>query len=157
MRKANDFYPTPKECYEKLPIDWSQFKTALEPCKGDGRIVSFLENKGVVVDWCEIKEEKDFFDYNGEVDLIFTNPPYSLAQKFIEHSMSCAPTIIMLLRINFLGTKKRFEFWQQFPPDGMFILSKRPSFMNNGKREATEYAWYVWSDIKELQGFHWVL
>ena len=157
MRRANDFYPTPKECYENLPIDWSQFKTALEPCKGDGRIVSFLENKGVVVDWCEIKEGKDFFDYNGEVDLIFTNPPYSLAQEFIEHSMSCARTVIMLLRINFLGTKKRFEFWQQFPPDGMFILSKRPSFMNNGKREATEYAWYVWSDIKKLQGFHWVL
>ena len=155
MRNPNDYYPTPTWCYEHLPIDWSQFKTALEPCKGDGRVVSFLESKEMKVDWCEIQEGKDFFDHDGEYDLIFTNPPFSLAQEFIEHSMMLSTTVIMLLRINFLGSQKRYDFWQQFPPDGLFILSKRPSFTGKGT-DSIDYAWFVWSDIKEVQGIRWI-
>ena len=155
MRNPYDYYPTPEWCYEKLPIDWSQFNKVLEPCKGDGRIVSFLEDKELEVDWCEIQEGVDFFNHTKEVDLIITNPPFSIAQEFIEHSMSLAPTVIMLLRINFLGSQKRYSFWQQFPPDGLYILSKRPSFTGTGT-DATDYAWFVWSDIKELQGLHWI-
>ena len=30
-RSPYDYYPTPEWCYENLPIDWSQFKTAMEP------------------------------------------------------------------------------------------------------------------------------
>jgi hypothetical protein len=155
MRNTYDYYPTPEWCYQKLPIDWSQFDTALEPCKGDGRIVSFLEGQGLKVDWCEIQEDINFFNHFEEADLIFTNPPFSLAQEFIEHSMSLAPTVIMLLRLNFLGSQKRYDFWQQFPPDGLFILSKRPSFTGKGT-DAIDYAWFVWSDKKELQGIHWI-
>lgn len=155
MRNPYDYYPTPEWCYQNLPIDWSQFNTALEPCKGDGRIVSFLKEKGLDVDWCEIQEGKDFFKHDGEYDLIFTNPPFSIAQEFIEHALSMSTTVVMLLRINFLGSQKRYDFWRQFPPDGMFILSKRPSFTGKGT-DATDYAWFVWSDIKDLQGFNWV-
>ena len=43
MRNKFDYYPTPEWCYEKLPVDWSQFNSALEPGSGDGRIVNFLE------------------------------------------------------------------------------------------------------------------
>ena len=155
MRNKFDYYPTPEWCYEKLPINWEQFSTAQEPCKGDGRIVSFLENKGIETSWSEIQEDKDYFEWNGEVDLILTNPPFSLAKEFIEHSMSCSTTVIMLLRINFLGAQSRYDFWQQFVPDGLFILSKRPSFTGKGT-DATDYAWFVWSDIKEIQGLHWI-
>ena len=155
MRKPYDYYPTPEWCYENLPIDWSQFKTALEPCKGDGRVVSFLESKEMKVDWCEIQEGKDFFEHEGEYDLIFTNPPFSIAQEFIEHALSMSTTVIMLLRINFLSSQKRYNFWQQFPPDGLFVLSRRPSFTGTGT-DSQEYAWFVWSDIEELQGFKWI-
>lgn len=154
-RPLNDFYPTPTWCYENLPIDWSHFKTAHEAGAGDGRIVHFLKNKGIKTTYSEIEEGKDFFEWDGEVDLIFTNPPFSLAQEFIEHAIMSAPTVIMLLRINFLGSQKRHDFWQQFPPDGLYILSKRPSFTGKGT-DSTEYAWFVWSDIKELQGMHWI-
>lgn len=160
MRHPNDFYPTPTWCFENLPIDWSQFTTAHEAAGGDGRIVRFLESKGIETTYSELEEGKDFFDYSGEVDLIFTNPPYSQAQEFIEHAISCAPTVIMLLRINFLGSQKRYNFWQQFSPDGLYVLSKRPSFTDNFRGhktvDATDYAWFVWSDIKELQGIHWI-
>ena len=79
-RSPYDFYPTPEWCYENLPIDWSQFKTALEPCKGDGRIVSFLENKELEVDWCEIQEGKDFCP-SKEERILEMNPPAWLVQK----------------------------------------------------------------------------
>ena len=154
-RNAYDFYPTPEWCYENLPIDWSLFKTAHEPCKGDGRILSFLENKGIETSWTEIQEGKDYFEWSGKVDLILTNPPFSIAKEFIEHSMMCSTTVIMLLRINFLGSQARHDFWNQFPPDGLIILSKRPSFTGKGT-DATDYAWFVWSDKKELHGFRWI-
>lgn len=155
MRSKYDYYPTPEWCYKNLDIDWSQFNKILEPCKGDGRIVSFLEEKGLDVDWCEIQEGKDFFEHEGEYDLVFTNPPFSIALEFIEHAFTMAPTVIMLLRVNFLAAVKRYDFWQQFPPDGLYILSKRPSFIGT-RSDSQEYAWFVWSDVKELQGFHWV-
>ena len=64
-------------------------------------------------------------------------------------------TVIMLQRLKFLATQSRYEFWQQFPPDGIFVLSRRPVFVGT-KSDSQEYCWFVWSDIKELQGFHWI-
>ena len=154
-RSPYDFYPTPEWCYENISIDWSNFKTALEPCKGDGRILSFLEKQGIKTDWCEIQEGLDFFEHDGEYDLIFTNPPFSLAQEFIEKALGMAPTVIMLLRINFLSSLKRQSFWLMNPPDGMIVLSKRPSFTGKGT-DSQEYALFIWSDIEELQGFKWI-
>ena len=106
MRSKYDYYPTPQWCYENLPVDWTQFKTGLEPCAGDGRILNFLTDKGIIMDYCEIQAGLDFFEHDGEYDLIFTNPPFSLAQEFIEHALSMSTTVIMLLRINFLSSLK---------------------------------------------------
>ena len=128
MRNAYDYYPTPEWCYENLPIDWSQFKTALEPCKGDGRIVSFLEKQGIETNWCEIQEDKDFFDHDGEYDLIFTNPPFSIAEEFIQHALGMSTTVVMLLRINFLGSQKDMIFGISFlPMDYLFLVKDLPS------------------------------
>jgi len=144
MRNQYDFYPTPHWCYEKLPVNFSYYKTALEPCAGDGRIVTFLKKQGIDnVNECEIQDGVDFFNYGKKVDLIFTNPPYSIAQEFIKHSLELADTVIMLLRINFLGAQKRYEFFSNNEPDALYVLSKRPSFTGKGT-DSTEYAWFVW-------------
>jgi DNA modification methylase len=145
MRNEYDFYPTPNWCYESLPIDFSQFKTAHEPCAGDGRIVKFLESKGLITTYSEIQEGHNFFDWDDTVDLIFTNPPYSMAQEFVEHSLARANCVIMLLRINFLGAQKRYDWWVKNEPDALIVLSNRPSFTGKGT-DSTEYAWYVWQD-----------
>jgi len=146
VRNAYDYYATPEWCYEKLPIDYSKYKSALEPCAGDYRIATFLEDKGIeFVDTCEIQENRDFFDYSGKVDLIFTNPPYSIALEFIEKALQHADTVIMLLRINFLGAQKRHTFFSNNEPDALYVLSKRPSFTGKGT-DSTEYAWYVWQN-----------
>ena len=152
-----DFYPTPAWCYENLEIPWKLFNSAHEPGAGDGRIVKFLTDKGIPTTHTEITEGTDFFEWNENVDLILTNPPFSMAQEFIEHSIPRCNTCIMLLRLNFLGTIKRHEFWKQHTPTGIHILSNSPSFTGSGT-DATEYAWFIWTKhaFKWASGIHFV-
>ena len=61
----------------------------LEPCRGEGAFYTAMQEYNDDVDWCEISEGKDFFDYNGKVDWIITNPPYSIFDDFLD--FFCAP------------------------------------------------------------------
>lgn len=139
-----DFYATPPWCYENLEIDWSMFKDAHEPCRGDGRIQSFLEiEQNIPTTYCEIMEGQDFLQYDRRADLILTNPPFSIAKEFIDHARSLSSTVIMLLRINYLGSISRHDWWKENSPSSLHVLSKRPSFTGKGT-DATDYAWFVW-------------
>ena len=51
----------------------------------------------------------------------------------------------MLLRLPFLESNKRYEFWQNHPVNKLYILSKRPSFRGKGT-DATAYAFFVWDN-----------
>lgn len=153
---STDFYPTPLWCAENLEIDWSNFKKAHEPCKGDGRLYEWLKSKGLDTSYTEIREDLDFFDWEGPVDLIFTNPPFSLAAEFINHSTANANTVFMLLRLNYLASIKRYEWWKTNPPVALYVLSKRPSFTGSGT-DATDYAWFVWDKTDRIaRGVHFV-
>jgi hypothetical protein len=153
---TTDFYPTPLWCAENLEIDWSQFSTAHEPCRGDGRLYDWLQSQGLSTSYTELTEGLDFFDWNDQVDLIFTNPPFSLAQQFIDHSLAHAQTVFMLLRLNYLGSIKRYEWWSANLPIALYVLSKRPSFTGSGT-DATDYAWFVWDKTNRIpRGIHFV-
>ena len=152
---TTDFYPTPSWCYKNLDIDWSQFTSAHEPCRGDGRIVDWL-GKTLPTTYSELREGKDLFDWSEGVDLIVTNPPFSLAQRFIDHSIAHANTVLMLLRINYLGSISRHDWWKAQSPTSLYVLSKRPSFTGKGT-DATDYAWYVWDKTDRTpRGIHFV-
>jgi hypothetical protein len=147
---ATDFYATPPWCYENLDIDWGLFSSAHEPCSGDGRIQMFLETDlSIPTTYSEIMEDKDFFDWDGRADLILTNPPFSLAKEFIDHSLPRCKVCIMLLRINYLGSITRHAWWKEHKPTALHVLSKRPSFTGTGT-DATDYAWYVWDSTDQL-------
>lgn len=80
-------------------------------------------------------------------ELVITNPPYSLAQEFVSKALlECSTqhgTVCMLLRLNWLASKRRAYFHKDHPSD-VYVLSKRPSFTADGATDATEYAWFVW-------------
>ena len=61
--------------------------------------------------WCEILENRDFFTYDvGHVDVICSNPPYSLMDKVFERSREYNPDIISyLIGVNNLTTKRMEE------------------------------------------------
>lgn len=151
-----DFYPTPAWCYENLDIDWTQFRSAHEPCRGDGRIQGFLQSQNIPTTHSEITQGLDFFEWSDTTDLILTNPPFSLAQQFIDYSLPRASTVIMLLRINFLGSVSRHDWWNSNKPDALHILSKRPSFTGTGV-DSIDYAWYMWDKTGRVPtGIHFV-
>lgn len=144
----------------------------LEPCVGNGAIIKaiqkwYQENQVTVNgqdftptwDAVDIRKEAEyphqtanFLDWKPKHDhysLIITNPPFLQAQEIIEKCLTLngyypPPTVIMLLRLNFLGAEKRSDFWQRRPIDILDALSERPDFTGDGG-DSTEYAWFFWN------------
>jgi type I restriction-modification system DNA methylase subunit len=172
-RIDQDKYYTPYEVIEPLTkyICFNDIYSFYEPCYGSGNIVDVFTNEfnknNVSAHWSEIDLEKDYLKQNNiKVDLIVTNPPFSLALEFLKKSLKEANTVIYLLRINFLGSQKRKEFFEANRPTHLFTLSKRPSFVSTCKicgtqyhpnskntccnkfltrtTDSTEYAWIAW-------------
>ncbi len=142
VRNKYDFYPTPIEPIEKIlsEIDFSNVSHFVEPCRGDGAIYDLVDcDKS----FSELSDGINYFSTDFKTDLIITNPPFSIALEFLQKSLIESKTVVYLLRLNFMGSQKRKEFWQKNPPTHLFTLSKRPSFTGKGT-DATEYAWFVW-------------
>lgn len=79
-------------------------------------------------------------------DIIITNPPFFIALDIIKKALSDVNDngyVIMLLRLNFFGSKERKLFFDEHMPEFCFIHSKRISFMN-GATDSIEYAHFVW-------------
>ncbi len=152
-RILQDAYQTPEYCIELIfdRIKWSGIHSFLEPCRGDNNIYNKIPNN-IITFWCEIKEDRDYlnFKFPYTIDLIITNPPYSLAQEFIEKSLAEARTIVYLLRLDFFGSIKRHEFWIRNTPTHLYVLSKRPSFIGKGT-DANNYGWFVWDSADLIE------
>lgn len=145
-RQMHDLYPTPAPAIDTL-LSAMSIPTDIEfhePCRGAGaiydRILCGHKN------YCEIAEGIDYLTYSPPrmVDLIVTNPPFSLAIEFLQKSLREAVTVVYLLRLNFLGSQKRKAFWQANPPSHVLVLSRRPCFTNDGRTDSIEYAWFAW-------------
>lgn len=157
-RRADDFYETPGWCVwrllETLPLPLRGMW--LEPCAGNLAIVGAVNGfEGYGPTWTtnDIRLESsanfhfNFLDYDlaqARWDVVITNPPFSLAAEFIRHALPLAPWVVMLLRLNFLGSAKRSAFFRKEMPD-VYVLPNRPSFTEDGRTDATEYAWMVWT------------
>lgn len=69
----------------------------LDPCKGDGAFLRFMPDGS---EYCEIREGKDFFDYNGKVDWVVGNPPYSIFFDFLQKAFEIAENVSFLVPTN---------------------------------------------------------
>lgn len=133
-RIEHDYYATPYESTEAL-MKVEKFEgDFIEPCVGGGHIAEVLKKyypnaKVVGVDLVD-RGYKDtivssYFDYNFQDDFnVVTNPPYSLAQEFLEHSLSQlkeGKKIAMFLKIQFLEGVKRKELFKKYPPKNICI------------------------------------
>ena len=91
-------------------INYNENEIWLDPFKNDGSYYNQFPSKK---DWCEILEGRDFFNYKEHVDIICSNPPYSLIDKVLYKSVELKPRVIQyLLGINNL-TAKRLEFMEE--------------------------------------------
>lgn len=157
-RQKDDWYPTPHTAIKSL-LDVEVFDPVIwEPAAGDGAISKVLELA------CYEVISQDLNDYGycpagydflmateREADCLVTNPPYKLAQQFIEHAIGLGvKKHAWLLRLSFLEGRGRFlELFDHYPPSRIHVFSKRLTIWRGGEKPAgtgtTAYAWFVWN------------
>lgn len=165
-RQPDDFYETPAWCTRSIMSHMPRFSSALDPCAGKGAILSAVDQWGSYLNLHAIEIDSDRSAKINDsvtssvvcgdalviewpkVDLIITNPPYSLALPFVKRACDYLSQwgkgqAAFLLRLAFLESKERNEFLRHRMPDDVYALPKRPSFIN-GKTDSCAYAWFVW-------------
>ena len=156
-RQKDDFYPTPDIAIRPL-LDIEMFHGRVwEPACGDGAISKVLEEYGHETvstdlnDWGYGESRRDFLmETVPEASNIVTNPPFKLAQQFIQQAIDLGVyKHCWLLRLSFLEGVKRFnELFAKNQPSRIYVFSKRIT-MWRGDEEPTGtgttcYAWFVW-------------
>jgi len=102
---SNDDVQTPRHLAERIVKHFKPKGRILEPCKGDGNFLRAMPDAA----WCEIKEDKNFFEWDRRVDWIVTNPPWSQIRAFLQQSMRLADNIVFLMTVNHVWTKARIR------------------------------------------------
>lgn len=173
-RSEADNYPTPNWCVQRLLED-SHWRLPdgvwCEPCAGDGAIVravnAFREQRRLSpLQWqvgdlraktrvfldplvgpanVEIADYRESQLRRKPVQVLITNPPFSLAEQILRAARTHSQHVLLLLRLNFLGSEQRYSYLQQHRPENIFVLPNRPAFKGDGKTDSIEYAWFHWS------------
>lgn len=165
---VNENYPTPKSYSRSLmeivtPRSTDHF---LEPCRGTGSIYDAVNLPEEQKHWAELTKGVDYLktDFGEQsMDLIITNPPFSLTVEFMEKSfreLKPDGTLIYMQRVNFLGSLKRRGFWKEAgAPDKFITILPRPRFAGKDQ-DSTEYAWFCYDRggrINAKEGISWLI
>lgn len=163
-RQKDDFYATdPKATKMVLKELGKIYDTSLwdvwEPAVGMGHISNTLKTENInVVKESDLVDRgigatiEDFLSVNsiGNANVIFTNPPYKIAEDFLKHFLKISDDgdlYIFLGRIQFLEGKARRKIFDTDPPKYVFVHSERINCWKDGKEvkesSAMCYAWYV--------------
>ena len=161
--RGEDCYETPPEAVYALMQVEQLPKWIWEPAAGPGSIVRVLRAAGHIVtasdlhdygcldcafgiDFLALKENPTRL-YPGA---ILTNPPYQLAQQFVEKALEKSLLVIMLLRLAFFESEKRRKILEESGLARIHVFRNRLPMMHrkgwNGKKasSAIPFAWFVW-------------
>ena len=159
--RGNDLYETP-ECATLALLRVEQLpKRIWEPACGRGAIVRVLRAHGHEVlasDLIDYSDPTCFYrrDFLLEHKLpkccecILTNPPFSLAEEFVEHALELCPYVIMLLRLAFLESERRSRILDTGSLARIHVFRRRLPMMHRDSwtgpkaSSAMAFAWFVW-------------
>lgn len=158
MRKQNndifDFYETPEWATLSILNRVLLSGSTLEPCSGHGAIARLIKCDASDIrtnDEVFGKKGVDLFSYqSNSYDNIITNPPFRIAQEVIQHSLKVArKKVLMLLRLSFLESARRHDFFKETPLKTVFIFSDRVTMYEAGAQKkngsgVVAYAWFLW-------------
>ena len=156
VRRPVDHYATPWEAFSVI-LPWLPKNIHFhDPAAGDGRLIRWLRESGRDATGSDLFPQITGNDVYPETPVDYlkdtvskrftiTNPPFGLAQEFCDHALKNSLEVMMLLRLNFLGSQKRKEWWKLHEPDCIFVLSARPDFTGDGG-DSCEYCWMYWGD-----------
>lgn len=160
--KRTDFYPTPWWCVHRL-LEGLQLPGGrwLEPAAGELAIVEAVRKVRQDIEWTTVDfretvngtdlvadftffgcPELDLLTPPGGFDVCLTNPPFSQAVDFVDSALERAKLVVMLLRLDWLGSMDRDQ-WHRDHPSDFYLLPNRPSFDGKGS-DSCEYAWFKW-------------
>lgn len=96
------------------------------------------------------------------VDWTITNPPFRLAEQFIDRALETSKVgVAVIVRTAFLEGVGRYErLFREFPPTDVLQFSERV-VMHRGKLSpkgstATAYCWLVWRFPHSASQMHWL-
>jgi len=167
-RSPTDNYPTPSWCVDRiLEALELPFGRWLEPAAGAGMLIAAVNRRRGGLRWTVVERDRrhesrlgrvtagkilfaDFLDgrtlpfgrRTGPFQVAITNPPFRQALPFVRKCLDVARWVIVLQRLNFLGSVERAAFFHSEMPD-VFVLPDRPIF-RGGHSDSTEYGWFVW-------------
>ncbi len=155
-RREGDFYPTPRECTVALldHLGICDGARIWEPACGDGHIVSVLLEKGYDVIGTDIQTGTDFLSTKTTfgADWIITNPPFSLAEQFIQKCINHRKPFALLLKSQFWHAKGRYSLFTKHPPTYVLPLTWRPDFTFHTRGRGSplmDVCWNVWLDFED--------
>ena len=127
---SNDDIQTPVELAECIVKYFNPTGHVLEPCAGDGHFLRYLPS----AEWCEIKQGRDFLSYQGRVNWIVTNPPWSQIRPFLQHSFKVADNVVFLMTVNHAWTKARLRIAREngFGLRTLLLVDTPKSFPQSG-------------------------
>ncbi len=141
-RPIDDWYPTPPEATLAL-LEQEKFQGSIwEPACGCGIMTETIKGYGYadvvstdLIDRGYGETPHDFITSPYLSDNIITNPPYTLAQQFIELSLDRTKyKVAMLVKLQFLEGQKRKAFFANSPLARVYVFSKRVNFYREGKK-----------------------
>ena len=148
--QSGDLYYTPSYATE-LIVPYLH-GTIWECAAGEGHITIVLEDHGLEVYETDVAFGVDFLtsDLPEGVDMIVTNPPYSLKDKFLKHCYDLGIPFALLLPLTTLGGMKRTKMYNEYGLE-ILIPDRRINFIYKGAGKACWFhsAWFCHNVLPE--------
>lgn len=183
-RKASDgldYYPTPKWAVRALLENHgiAGSKRILDPCAGQGYILSVLKEYGYECEGGDIKiyndllpdvsgliREQNFLtrtDFEG-IDYIITNFPYANQLEFVLHALKNAYWgVCIFTRLQWLEGKERYNrLFSVKKPDRILLFSERVNIHEGislpENNSAVAFCWVIWDMMvgNTQTAFKWI-
>lgn len=141
-QEKNDELYTPKEAILPILKYLDKSKTYWECTDfGGSNITKILKENGFKVINTN-KVELDFLlDDPLDCDVIITNPPYSIKDKFIKRCYEIGKPFMLLLPLTALEGKERNKLYKQYGIE-LIILNKRINFMKEKNNVWFNTSWF---------------
>ena len=137
---ASDDYETPSALWDIILSKINTSYTIWEAFYLNGNSGEYIKNKGFNV----YHENRDFFSYEPECDIIVSNPPYSKRRQVFKRLKELNKPWAMLVPLNTIANEYMHSLFDNI---SIVIPKKRCGFIKNGiqmKSPNFEIVWICW-------------